>query len=578
MVYGAILGPLDTRVNHCFVTGHTFLICCPPMPAITVDWKHPDYVPVFEERRRRLAWVRANPGRLPALRKHYKASPADFINDWGMTADPRNADIGLPVLVPFLLFPKQRDWIDFIIDCWRHREPGITEKSRDGGLSWLAVGLASSLCLFTDNLMVGFGSRKEEYVDKLGAPKSLFYKARVFMRYLPPEFRGGWDLSKHAPHMRIEFPSTGSVITGEAGDGIGRGDRAAIYFVDEAAHLERPQLVDASLSATTNCRQDISSVNGMANSFAERRWGGKIKVFTFRWTDDPRKDQVWYDLQCSRLDPVVVAQEIDINYTASAEGIVIPSLWVNAARNAHKVLGIKPTGIKLGGLDVADRGIDKNAFAVRHGILLQYCEQWTGKDSDLYATTERAFALCDRFDLPGFDYDGDGMGVSIRGDGRKVNEERAKLQATVKDPRAKLRPIRVHMYRGSGEVVDGLSLVPGTDRTAEDYYANFKAQAWFALRFRFLATYRAIKGEPYKADDIISIADDFPEFNRLCAELSQPQYKQNLAGKMLIDKLPDGALSPNLADAVVIAFAPRRARLAITRDVLQATGNATPHR
>lgn len=548
------------------------------MPAITVNWKNPDYLSVFEERRRRLAWIREKPSCLPGLRRHYKTHPADFINDWGMTADPRNADIGQPVLVPFLLFPKQRDWVDFILDCWRHREPGITEKSRDGGLSWLAVALACSLCNFTDNLMIGFGSRKEEYVDKLGAPKSLFYKARMFMRYLPPEFRVGWNIARHAPHMRIEFPSTNAVITGEAGDGIGRGDRAAIYFVDEAAHLERPQLVDASLSATTNCRQDISSVNGMANSFAERRWGGKIKVFTFRWTDDPRKDQAWYDLQCNRLDPVVVAQEIDINYTASAEGIVIPSLWVNAARNAHKVLGITPTGVKLGGLDVADRGVDKNAFAARHGILLQHAEEWSGKDSDLYATTEKAFALCDQFGLPGFDYDGDGMGVSIRGDARKVNEARTAGNASLRDPRSHRAALKVTMYRGSAEVLDPLVIVPGTDRTAEDYYANFKAQAWFALRFRFLATYRAVQNpnEPFDRDAIISIADDFPMFNRLCAELSQPQYKQNLAGKMLIDKLPDGALSPNLADAVVIAFAPRRARLRITDDVLQATGNAQP--
>lgn len=548
------------------------------MPQIAIDWKHPEYTPVLQERQRRLTWIRANPKKLARMHRHYRDNPADFINDWGMTSDPRNADIKLPVLVPFLLFPRQREWVDWIIERWRAREPGITEKSRDGGLSWLAVGLSCTLSLYTDNLAIGFGSRKEVYVDALGAPKSLFYKARVFMRYLPAEFRQGWDIGRHAPHMRIEFPNTKSVITGEAGDGIGRGDRAALYFVDEAAHLERPHLVDASLSATTNCRQDISSVNGMANSFAERRWGGKIKVFTFRWTDDPRKDQAWYARECERLDPVVVAQEIDINYSASAEGIVIPSLWVNAARNAHTVLGIKPTGVKIGGLDVADRGVDKNAFAVRHGILLTHCEEWSGKTTDLYDTTERAFRLCDEHGLPEFRYDADGMGVSVRGDARKVNEERTAAQGDVRNPRHQLKPLRVTPHQGSAAVTDPLAKVPGTDRTNEDYYANFKAQSWFALRFRFLATYRAIKGEPYNPDDIISIADNFSGFNRLCAELSQPQYKQNLAGKMLIDKLPDGALSPNLGDAVVIAFAPARARLKITDDILQATSKNVPTR
>lgn len=90
--------------------------------------------------------------------------------------------------------------------------------------------------------------------------------------------------------MRILFPETESAMTGEAGDGIGRGDRTSFYIVDESAFLERPYLADASLSATTNCRQDISTPNGMANSFAERRHSGKIDVFTFHWRDDPRKD------------------------------------------------------------------------------------------------------------------------------------------------------------------------------------------------------------------------------------------------------------------------------------------------
>ena len=31
---------------------------------------------------------------------------------------------------------------------WRNAEPGITEKTRDMGMSWLTVGMASSLCLF----------------------------------------------------------------------------------------------------------------------------------------------------------------------------------------------------------------------------------------------------------------------------------------------------------------------------------------------------------------------------------------------------------------------------------------------
>jgi hypothetical protein len=38
-------------------------------------------------------------------------------------------------------------------------------------------------------------------------------------------------------------------------------------------------------------------------------------------------------------------------------------------------------------------------------------------------------------------------------------------------------------------------------------------------------------------------------------ELSRPTYSLNGAGKIIIDKAPDGMKSPNLYDAVMIRFA-----------------------
>ncbi|MDE9553688.1 TerL protein, partial [Xenorhabdus bovienii] len=298
-----------------------------PVP-FPFDFRNPDYNAVFEWRMERLQRIRQNPSILPMMRTFYRDNPGQFIIDWGMTVDPRNVERGLPSRIPFILFPRQEEWIAWFMEGWRTQEPGITEKTRDMGISWLTIATASSICLFNRGVAAGFGSRKEEYVDKIGSPKSLFDKARNFINLLPAEFRGTWDIRKHAPHMRILFPDTDSVMTGEAGDGIGRGDRASFYFVDEAAFLERPELVDASLSATTNCRQDVSTPNGMANSFAQRRHSGNIDVFTFHWRDDPRKDDAWYAKQVEKLDPVTLAQEVDINYQASVEGILIPSEWV----------------------------------------------------------------------------------------------------------------------------------------------------------------------------------------------------------------------------------------------------------
>lgn len=517
-----------------------------PIP-FPFDFRNPDYVQVFEWRRERLLKIRSTPGAVQALGQFYRDHPAQFIIDWGMTFDPRNTERNLPASVPFLLFPRQEEWIEWFIERWRSQEPGITEKTRDMGMSWLTVALAGTVCLFTRGVVAGFGSRKEEYVDKIGSPKSLFWKLRMFLQYLPPEFKGSWDANKHAPHMRVLFPDTDSAITGESGDGIGRGDRTSFYIVDESAHLERPHLTDASLSATTNCRQDVSTPNGMGNPFAQKRHGGAIKVFTFHWRDDPRKDDAWYAKQCAELDPVTVAQEIDINYQASVEGVLIPSEWVQAAIDAHVKLGIEPSGAAFGALDVADEGRDKNAFCGRRGVLLERLDEWSGKGSDILATAVRAIGLCDDLGYGVFKYDADGLGAGVRGDARVANEQRTAEGKA---------PVDALPFRGSGEVHDPDGEMV-KKRKNKDFFANAKAQAWWGLRMRFQQTYRAVvEGLAVDPGEIISIPSALPLRAKLISELSQPTYSLNLAGKVLVNKTPEGTKSPNLADAVMIAFEP----------------------
>jgi hypothetical protein len=527
-----------------------------PIP-FSFDFKKPDYIPALECRIERLARIRKNPEELPALRSFYKENIAQFIIDWGVTIDPRNVENDLPALVPFLLFPRQEEWINFIIDCWKNKKPGLTEKSRDMGVSWLSTALAACICLFFHGVSVGFGSRKQEYVDKLGDPKSLLYKSREFIKHLPREFRGSWDEKKNGQHMRITFPETGSIISGEAGDNIGRGDRASIYFVDEAAFLERPELIEASLSQTTNCRQDMSTVHGSNNPFARKRHAGKIPVFVFDWREDPRKDQAWYEKKCDEIgDEAVINQEINRDYNASVEGIVIPSIWVNAAVDAHIKLNIEPTGKRFAGLDVADEGKDLNALCGRHGILVERVEEWTGKGSDIFQTTEKTFKICDENNYEYVYNDADGLGAGVRGDARKIN--------ILRDGH-KIRRIPFHEFRGSGEVVNKKHEVfgkvydgTGKGRLNEDYFLNRKAQSWFHLRHRFQITYKAVNGDKdFNADDIISISSKIPNLSSLLSELSQATYSDTNTGKVVINKKPDGSKSPNKADAIVIAFAPQ---------------------
>lgn len=536
------------------------------------DFQNPDYGAVFAERVERLQRIRADKsGRLLAcLKAFYRDNPVNFIEDWGCTYDPRNADIDLPTTIPFVLFPKQREWVAWTLNQWQTRQPGLTEKSRDCGISWLAVSLSVTLCLFREGMQIGFGSSKEEGVDSSKSPKALFWKARKFIELLPVEFRNGWQRSD-ATHMRIHFPATDSVMVGEAGDNIGRGDRAALYFVDESTAIERPQLIEDSLSATTNCRIDISTPRGMANPFAQKRhdpeWIKRGRIFIFDWRDDPRKSEEWYEWQKINLNPVTLAQEVDRNYSASVVGIVIPNTWVQSCVDLHIKLGFEATGMRRGALDVADEGLDLNAFCAGHGVLVQHVTAWSGKGDDIFGTTETAFTMCTVLGLEGFDYDADGLGAGVRGDARVLNEKRA-------------HKLDVQPFRGSGEVVDKKKPIetaaPRTEkkqpgevvRLNEDYYANAKAQGWFSLRARFQRGHRALQlhregknwREAYEPDDLISINSKMPELSTLTSQLSQAVYKQSLAGKMLIDKAPADTRSPNHADAVMIRYAPRKPR------------------
>jgi phage terminase large subunit len=572
-----------------------------PEPASTLeappafDWMHPDYRAVWVRRVKMLAALEADPYMLAAAIRHYRDDPdgvVDFINDWGVTVDPRNAGSGRPIIMPFILFPKQREFLLWLRARWAASSDavgdGILVKSRDCGASWLAMAFSVWLCLFFDNVTVGFGSAKAEKVDKSGDPDCLFYKGRKFAQYLPPIFTGGWNLKHHSIHMQLTFPKTEASITGEAGDNIGVGGRKTIYFVDEAALVERPKLMDTSLSANTNCRIEMSSVRGIDNVFAERARGGKIDRFDFHYRYDPRKvnigtepvdaiwtnpdDKVtrtytvqpgqlwpWFAYKKSKLDEIVFNQEYECDFLASIESGVIEHVWVQAAIGAAQKLGIVPTGIRRGAYDIADTGRDKNAVAIRHGCELLTADMWSGQNSNPTTSVRHAFDFIEPHKLDEMLYDGDGMGATWRDYFQLVATERKHKH-----------PIPWGMFRGSGEVLDPEDIAPGTaDRKNIDYFENYKAQCWMNLRRMFMETFRAVNGEKYDPSLIISINPQCANLVQLCSELCQPTRKWSKTGKLMIDKTPDDVMSPNLADAVMMAFCYAKPPMAWTDELLE---------
>jgi hypothetical protein len=101
-----------------------------------------------------------------------------------------------------------------------------------------------------------------------------------------------------------------------------------------------------------------------------------------------------------------------------------------------------------------------------------------------------------------------------------------------------------------------------------EYYATRKSQAWWHLRMLFQESFKASRGEPFDREAFISINPKIPELSRLVAELSQATVTESATGKLQIDKLGEADRSPNLADSVVIAYAPRQMPMIISPALL----------
>lgn len=473
------------------------------------DWRKPDYEAVFRVRVERIQRMRDQPEIVARLRDYYASRPADFVNDFGMTFDPRLAERGMRTIVPFVLFPKQREFLDWLLARWLNRQDGVVEKSRDAGVSWLCVAFASWMMLFKDGTVVGFGSRKEDYVDQIGNPASLFWKVRQFVDLLPHEFQPhGWDVSKHAPFMKIQNPESGSFVVGEAGDNIGRGNRTSIYFIDEAAFLERPDAADAALSQTSNCRIYVSTPNGAGNPFYRKAHDGKTPKFIFDWRDDPRKDEAWYDEQKAKLDPVVIAQEIDRSYTASVSNAFIGSEIVQAAARKGPA-DLMPHGPVVMGIDVARFGNDKTVFTFRQGRVL--LRQVVAGKLDVVDVAGRAK---------------DEIRAQL-GDVSQIAVDTIGIGAGVADM----------LRRDFGDMVVDVNSALRTD-DGQNY--NLRARMWRDMR------------------EWLKAGASIPNDNDLVTDLTALQYSYR-GGSLLIESKEDakkrGIKSPDRADSLALTFA-----------------------
>ena len=245
----------------------------------------------------------------------------------------------------------------------------------------------------------------------------------------------------------------------------------------------------------------------------------------------------------------------------SGGDVIIDLDWIKAARNASRDPRWVTTGDKIVGYDPAGQGKDFNAASYCDGNRLLALDEWL-RSSDLREASERALELAIDSYATVFRFDSCGG----FGDGVSVFVDDALKEARSKQVHAS-HFIEVDPFNAGDGVKHPKLKIEGTEKTNDDIYSNAKAQAWGILAQLFYNTFRFIElGEDIEPDQLISIdIMDDDQFLKLARELSTPLWVKSLTNsKKKVEAKKDmekrtGQPSPNLADSLVMCYAPRNA-------------------
>lgn len=240
------------------------------------------------------------------------------------------------------------------------------------------------------------------------------------------------------------------------------------------------------------------------------------------------------------------------------EGVVIKRSWIMAAIDADKALGLERSGRRVLGFDVADSGADKCAQILSHGSCVIWADLWKAGEDELLKSCARVYSTA-RERMAGVIYDSIGVGAAV---GAKFSELNQTHNAN----------LHYDKFNAGGAVFKPESIYTGQVKN-KDQFSNIKAQAWWLVADRFRNTFNAVRnGHKFADDQLISLASDMPHLDLLIEELATPKRDFDQNGRVKVESKKDLAKreisSPNLADGLIMCFAPRTAPMRISAAAL----------
>ena len=245
-------------------------------------------------------------------------------------------------------------------------------------------------------------------------------------------------------------------------------------------------------------------------------------------------------LQCKRNEPeryshVWLGQPDD----EGEARLVLPFALIERCVDAHLKLKVPEEAFEGRydvGLDVADTGVDKNAMIARRGPLVTYADTWSSQR--LGQTARRADTFCREHGVRRMYYDVGGPGAGIRSYLLEMGE----------------RGYFAEPVNFGGEVT-------GKEREFsyrvlnKDFFMRRNSQLAWNLRLRAQRTARALDGDDVNPEQCLFVDGRLGNLNEFLTQLAQPVWDENTSGRLVIDKTPEDAPSPDMYDATALAFA-----------------------
>lgn len=242
------------------------------------------------------------------------------------------------------------------------------------------------------------------------------------------------------------------------------------------------------------------------------------------------------------------------------DSVIIKRSWIMASIDAHAKLGFVSVGRKRIGFDVADSGPDKCAEIYAHGSIVSWSDLWKAGEDELLKSCTRVFHAA-RERGADITYDSIGVGATAGAKFGELNEVALDGQR-----------LSYAKFNAGGAVFRPEAIYSQGTKN-KDMFANLKAQAWWLLADRFRNTFNAVRnGVKFDDAELISLSSDLPHLDLLIDELATPKRDYDQNGRVKVESKKDLAKrevpSPNLADALVMAFAPGVEPMKISADAL----------